>query len=98
MAFCTKMTIDRHVFTGFVCDSNYRLFLCIGKATAKPNEVDLFGPNLMDDFIDASAATPATDSAVEPQVDLFADADFQSAPADTETAARTDVQVCFSIC
>ncbi|WVZ86968.1 hypothetical protein U9M48_033678 [Paspalum notatum var. saurae] len=63
-----------------------------GKATAKPNEVDLFGPNLMDDFIDASAATPATDSAVEPQVDLFADADFQSAPADTETAARTDVQ------
>ncbi|XP_066349188.1 clathrin interactor EPSIN 1-like [Miscanthus floridulus] len=60
-----------------------------GKATAKPNEVDLFGPNLMDDFIDTSAATPATESAVEPQVDLFADADFQSA---TETAANTDVQ------
>jgi epsin len=70
-------------------------FFFVGKTTAKPNEVDLFGPNLMDDFIDTSAATPATESAVEPQVDLFADADFQSA---TETAANTDVQVCFSTC
>lgn len=64
-----------------------------GKTTAKSNEVDLFGPNLMDDFIDASAATPATDNAAEPQVDLFADADFQSATASTETAANTDVKV-----
>nr|CAB3485644.1 unnamed protein product [Digitaria exilis] len=63
-----------------------------GKATAKPSEVDLFGPNLMDDFIDASASTPATDSAVEPQADLFADADFQSATASTETATNMGVQ------
>ncbi|PAN39892.1 hypothetical protein PAHAL_7G277300 [Panicum hallii] len=63
-----------------------------GKAAAKSTEVDLFGPNLMDDFIDASAAIPATDSAVEPQVDLFADADFQSATTSTETTANMDVQ------
>ncbi|KAL6651323.1 hypothetical protein ACP70R_010248 [Stipagrostis hirtigluma subsp. patula] len=63
-----------------------------GKANAKTSEVDLFGPNLMDDFIDVSAATPATNSAVEPQVDLFAEADFQSAAASTETAAHPDVQ------
>ncbi|CAL5030235.1 unnamed protein product [Urochloa decumbens] len=63
-----------------------------GKATAKSSEVDLFGPNLMDDFIDASAATTATDSAAEPQVDLFADADFQSATTSAETAANMDVQ------
>jgi hypothetical protein len=72
-------------------------FFPVGKATAKSSEVDLFGPNLMDDFIDASAATPATDSAVEPQADLFADADFQTATASAEAAANTDVQVCFSI-
>jgi len=66
-----------------------------GKAAAKSTEVDLFGPNLMDDFIDASAAT---DSAVEPQVDLFADADFQSATTSTETTANIDVQVRLSIC
>ncbi|CAL5025633.1 unnamed protein product [Urochloa decumbens] len=63
-----------------------------GKATAKSNEVDLFAPNLLDDFIDASAATTATDSAAEPQVDLFADADFQSATTSTETAANMNVQ------
>jgi epsin len=67
-----------------------------GKAAAKSTEVDLFGPNLMDDFIDASAAIPATDSAVEPQVDLFADADFQSATTSTETTANMDVQVRFT--
>ncbi|XP_062184749.1 clathrin interactor EPSIN 1-like [Phragmites australis] len=63
-----------------------------GKANAKTSQVDLFGPNLMDDFIDVSAAAPATNNAVEPQVDLFADADFQSATASTETAAHPDVQ------
>ncbi|XP_062226611.1 clathrin interactor EPSIN 1-like [Phragmites australis] len=63
-----------------------------GKATAKSGEVDLFGPNLMDGFIYASVATPATDNAVEPQVDLFADADFQSAPTSRETAANPDAQ------
>jgi len=78
-----------------LCALNVVCFLSIGKAAAKSTEVDLFGPNLMDDFIDASAAT---DSAVEPQVDLFADADFQSATTSTETTANIDVQVRLSIC
>ena len=78
-----------------MCNSKCCLFLSIGKAAAKSTEVDLFGPNLMDDFIDASAAT---DSAVEPQVNLFADADFQSATTSTETTANIDVQVRLSIC
>lgn len=69
-----------------------------GKANAKTSEVDLFGPNLMDDFIDVSAPTPVANSSVDPQVDLFADADFQSATTSTETAAHADVQVWFSTC
>jgi epsin len=52
----------------------------------------------MDDFIDASATTPAANNTVDPQVDLFADADFQSATASTKTAAHPDVQVWFSMC
>jgi hypothetical protein len=74
------------------------LFWPSGKANAKTSEVDLFGPNLMDDFIDASATTPAANSTVDPQADLFADADFQSATASTETDVHPDVQVWFSIC
>lgn len=50
----------------------------------------------MDDFLDEPAATPAAKSAVEPQVDLFADADFQSATPGAETTAHQDVQVWFS--
>ncbi|TVU15894.1 hypothetical protein EJB05_39437 [Eragrostis curvula] len=63
-----------------------------GKANGKTSEVDLFGPNLMDDFIDVSATTPAANSTVEPQVDLFADADFQSATTSSETAAHPEVK------
>ncbi|KAM0877249.1 hypothetical protein ACQ4PT_035622 [Festuca glaucescens] len=61
-------------------------------ATAKTSEADLFGPNLMDDFIDEPAATPATKGVVEPQVDLFGDADFQSATPSAETAAHQNIQ------
>ncbi|KAE8787995.1 clathrin interactor EPSIN 1-like [Hordeum vulgare] len=63
-----------------------------GAANTKTAEVDLLGPNLMDDFLDEPAATPAEKSALEPQVDLFADADFQSANPGAETAAHQDVQ------
>lgn len=63
-----------------------------GAANTKTAEVDLLGPNLMDDFLDEPAATPAAKSAVEPQVDLFADADFQSATPGAETTAHQDVQ------
>ncbi|KAG2574438.1 clathrin interactor EPSIN 1-like isoform X2 [Panicum virgatum] len=52
--------------------------------------------NSEDDFDDfdprGSNAAPATDSVVEPQVDLFADADFQSATTSTEATANMDVQ------
>ncbi|CAM0902986.1 unnamed protein product [Alopecurus aequalis] len=61
-------------------------------ANTKTSEVDLFGPNLMDDFIDEPAGTPATKGVVQPQVDLFGDADFQSATPSAETAAHQDVQ------
>jgi hypothetical protein len=99
VALYTKMSVDWYFFNRiYVQFSMLLVFLFIGKAAAKSTEVDLFGPNLMDDFIDASAAIPATDSAVEPQVDLFADADFQSATTSTETTANMDVQVRFSIC
>ncbi|VAH51479.1 unnamed protein product [Triticum turgidum subsp. durum] len=63
-----------------------------GAANTKTAEVDLLGPNLMDDFLDEPAATPSAKSAVEPQVDLFADADFQSAIPGAETTAHQDVQ------
>lgn len=46
----------------------------------------------MDDFVDEPATIPATKGVVEPQVDLFGDADFQSA----ESASHQDVQVQFS--
>jgi len=63
-----------------------------GAANTKTAEMDLLGPNLMDDFLDEPAATPAAKSAVEPQVDLFADADFQSAIPGAKTTAHQDVQ------
>jgi epsin len=50
----------------------------------------------MDDFVDEPAATPATKGFVEPQADLFGDADFQSAIPSAETASHQDVQVRFS--
>jgi epsin len=56
--------------------------------TTKTAEVDLFGPNLMDDFVDEPATTSAKNVVVEPQVDFFGDADFQSA----ESASHQDVQ------
>ncbi|KAJ3695082.1 hypothetical protein LUZ60_000459 [Juncus effusus] len=46
-------------------------------------EVDFFGPNLMDDFLDATPAPAQQSNPIEIEEksdDLFADADFQSAP------------------
>lgn len=61
---------------------------CIGSANKGSNRVDLFVPNLMDDTIDTPASTPnleTTRNSVREQVDLFADATFQSAPSNSET-------------
>lgn len=61
-------------------------------------EVDLFGPNLMDDFMGApSVAT--TDSATEKpdEVDLFADADFVSVPPLPEPKSSSKTEVSFKL-
>ncbi|BAF15669.1 clathrin interactor EPSIN 1 [Oryza sativa Japonica Group] len=64
-----------------------------GAANTNTSGVDLFAPNLLDDFIDVpAAATHETNDSADAQVDLFADADFQSAIPSTETAAGSDVQ------
>jgi epsin len=49
-------------------------------------------PNLMDDIIDTPASTPNlnTTNHMQEEVDLFADANFQSATSNSET---TSVQV-----
>jgi epsin len=49
-------------------------------------------PNLMDDIIDTPASTPNLNTAnhMQEEVDLFADANFQSATSNSET---TSVQV-----
>ncbi|XP_042394201.1 clathrin interactor EPSIN 1-like [Zingiber officinale] len=54
-----------------------------GLAAARSNQVDLFGENLLDDLMDISASVPPTTSindTANHEVDLFADATFQSAP------------------
>ncbi|XP_020098619.1 clathrin interactor EPSIN 1 isoform X1 [Ananas comosus] len=65
-----------------------------GSANTSSNQVDLFGPSLMDDFIDVpiSTATEINSSASAPEADLFADATFQSAAAHTEASADSNAQ------
>jgi len=59
--------------------------------------VDLFGQSLMDDLIDTTASTsralPNVGTASLPEVDLFADTDFQSANAPLESATASRSQV-----
>lgn len=50
------------------------------------NHVDLFGPSLMGNLLDTAA---------EPQVDLFADADFQSVNTSLEVATGSHAQVIY---
>jgi epsin len=63
--------------------------------------MDLLGPNLMDDLVDTPAFTSTAmlnvGSAAAPEIDLFADADFQSAnvPSEAATASGSHAQVCF---
>ncbi|XP_048435865.1 clathrin interactor EPSIN 1 [Pyrus x bretschneideri] len=62
-------------------------------AVGSSNQVDLFGQNLMDDFIDAPASVseekPGVNSS-SADVDLFADADFVSAPPQAATGVFAD--------
>jgi len=66
-------------------------------ATASYNHVDLFGQSLMDDLIDTTASTSRAlqnvGTASLPEVDLFADTDFQSANAPLESATASRSQM-----
>ncbi|KAB2619532.1 clathrin interactor EPSIN 1-like [Pyrus ussuriensis x Pyrus communis] len=62
-------------------------------AVGSSDQVDLFGQNLMDDFIDAPASVPEEKPGVNSSstdVDLFADADFVSAPPQAATGVFAD--------
>ncbi|KAM0968203.1 hypothetical protein ACFX2I_016539 [Malus domestica] len=62
-------------------------------AVGSSNQVDLFGQNLMDDFIDAPASVPEEKAGMNSSsadVDLFADADFVSAPPQAATGVFAD--------
>lgn len=54
-----------------------------GLANVSSNHVDLFGPSLMGNLLDTAA---------EPQVDLFADADFQSVNTSLEVSTGSHAQ------
>lgn len=68
-----------------------------GTGTTRSNHLDLFGPSLMDDLVDSttstSTATPNVSTPAVPEVDLFADAAFQSANAPLEAATVSHTQV-----
>ncbi|XP_050126171.1 clathrin interactor EPSIN 1-like isoform X3 [Malus sylvestris] len=64
-------------------------------AVGSSNQVDLFGQNLMDDFIDAPASVPEEKAGMNSSsadVDLFADADFVSAPPQAATGVSSQVR------
>ncbi|XP_039848970.1 clathrin interactor EPSIN 1-like isoform X3 [Panicum virgatum] len=66
-------------------------------ATASYNHVDLFGQSLMDDLVNKTASTSRAlqnvGTASLPEVDLFADTDFQSANAPLELATASRSQM-----
>lgn len=77
------------------------LFYFTGSANTSSSQVDLFGQNLVSNLMDEPVSLPTeitTDSnPATTEVDLFADASFQSAPPQAETTATSHTQVSFSI-
>ncbi|KAG8055499.1 hypothetical protein GUJ93_ZPchr0001g30400 [Zizania palustris] len=65
-------------------------------ASARYNQLDLFGPSFMNDPVDSAASTsiamPNVGNVAVPEVDLFADAAFQSANASLEAASGSCTQ------
>lgn len=62
------------------------------------NQVDLLGESLIGDLMDAPTSVPAGNPAMNSsasEVDLFADADFVSAPVQVETKASSETKVRF---
>ncbi|KAK8547384.1 hypothetical protein V6N13_098094 [Hibiscus sabdariffa] len=72
-----------------------------GTSNSKPaagssNQIDLFGPSLIDDLFDAPASVPVEKSAMNTDsagVDLFADATFVSAPTKVAQKSSPQAQV-----
>jgi hypothetical protein len=65
-----------------------------GTANVSSNHLDIFAPNLMDDLVDTAESTSTAmlnvGSAAVSEIDLFADADFQTA-----AASGSHARVCF---
>ncbi|KAF8696359.1 hypothetical protein HU200_037268 [Digitaria exilis] len=78
-------------------DFNPRGSSTSGTATASYNHVDLFGQSLMDDLVDTTESTsrvlPNIGIASLPEVDLFANTDFQSANAQLESATGSHAKI-----
>lgn len=63
-------------------------------AAPSPNGVDLFGDSLLGDFMDGPALVPpGKPDTSSPEVDLFADATFVSAPAQVEKEPNSPLKV-----
>lgn len=78
-------------------DFNPRGSSISGTTNASYNHVDLFGQSLMDDLVDTTASTSSTvpnvGAASLPEVDLFANTDFQSANAPLESTTGSHAQM-----
>ncbi|KAF3447495.1 hypothetical protein FNV43_RR12681 [Rhamnella rubrinervis] len=65
------------------------------KTAGSSNQVDLFGESLIGDLMDAPTSVPTGNPAMNSsasEVDLFADADFVSAPVQVETKASSETK------
>ncbi|XP_072968096.1 clathrin interactor EPSIN 1 [Typha angustifolia] len=67
-----------------------------GSHNTSSNQVDLFGQSLLDDLMDAPSSSPTETTTVSsvaaPEVDLFADASFQSVAPQAEVATGSHAQ------
>lgn len=71
-----------------VCFSQWIFYT--GPTSARANQMDLFGESLLGDLMDSSPSVPPTapvDNTANHEVDLFADATFQSASHGEATSA-----------
>lgn len=82
------------MFFPHVCDSSY----LTESAAETSNQVDPFGRSLIGDLMDAPISMPTETSAMNgnsSEADLFADANFVSAPTQVEKEASSQPQVRF---
>ncbi|CAO2178348.1 unnamed protein product [Urochloa humidicola] len=90
-------TSSQNVDNEYDDDFNPRGSSTSGTANASYNHADLFGQSLMDDFVVTTASTsralPNVGTASLPEVDLFANTDFQTANARLESASGSHAQM-----